>query len=189
MWWYAMSNAFMRLYRGQRRRGRVVQSTVPEVAARVWGEVASARGLAEIAAENGPLLSFTGTVRGVPCTLDLLEVPGSIVPRTRVAATRHDDGQWLRVGTASAARRLGATLAGRRVATGDAGFDAAFVARGDGAVLDEVVRAALEAVGPRYPELRVAGAEVELTMEGAELVHECLGAVLDAVVRIASREA
>ena len=83
---------------------------------------------------------------------------------------------------------LATRLLGRRYSTGDEAFDAAFLttstsAQAASAALDAEARAALLAVAHRLPELDFGRRGFALRMQGVELGHEALLALLDALVR------
>jgi hypothetical protein len=185
-----LSERLMALFQrglGDRRTRRSSHlSSVFLTAARIWSEVAEARGLEAVDDPMRRELRYAGAIRGMPCELALLDVGEGFVTVLRVekAELRGEVRVVPRAPLASLAHRL----LGRRHVTGDEAFDAAFLTtstsvRAASATLDTEARAALLAVAHRLPVLELGRGGLALQMQGVELGHDALLALLDALVR------
>ncbi|MBI4951148.1 MAG: hypothetical protein HY908_03880 [Myxococcales bacterium] len=186
--WYFLSNALTKLYQGAGPQpGAPAGSSTHDVVLRVWREVVEPEEMSLADAPEGVVFLLAGSWHGHPCELALVRVKGSIVPRTRVRSSAASAEARLRVAPRSAWRGLAAGVTGQRVRTGDLDFDRAFVVTGAAGAraLDAASREVLLFERAREPELRIARGELVLHMEGAELGHESVAALLDACVRIA----
>ncbi|MEJ7735572.1 MAG: hypothetical protein WKG00_41095 [Polyangiaceae bacterium] len=179
---------FSRGSEGRRRMRRSAHgSSVFATAARVWSEVADARGLEAVDDPMRRELRYAGAIRGLPCELALEDTGESFATWLTVERTA-DLPAAVRVVRAAPMAALAARILRRRHASGDADFDAVFLITSASALavtmaLDEDARAALLAVAHRLPELNVSSRAVALRMQGVELGHDALLALIDALVR------
>jgi hypothetical protein len=162
-------------------------SSVFVAAARVWAEVAESRGLEAVDDPTRRELRYAGAIRGIPCELALLDTGQGFVTVLRVEKAADVAGD-VRVVAAAPLASIAQRLLGRRCATGDEAFDAAFLttstsAQAPAVLLDAEARAAILAVAHRLPELDLGRRGVALRMQGAELGHEVLRDLIDALVR------
>jgi hypothetical protein len=171
----------------RRRRRSLHLTSVFATAVRVWSEVAAARGLVAVDDPTRRELRYAGALRGLPCELALVDSGASFATWLTVQRAAELPAD-VHVAGAAPMAALAARVVGRRRATGDDDFDAAFLTtsasvRAVALALDEGARAALLAVAHRLPRARFSPRRVSLQMQGAELGHETLLDLLDALVR------
>lgn len=177
------SSMLMSLFEGAQAKHRAphtsVDVTIRRVAAGVWREVGASHGL-ELEAD--PDLVLSGTVRGAACEITLV---GMGTETFTLARSKHDRslGGRLVLAPASLARSVAAAVMWSRVRTGDREIDESFVVVSRPASLAEVflgdeVRAALLAMRTRNPHLAIRGDTITLELEGTEMVHENLHAIV-----------
>jgi hypothetical protein len=153
---------------------------------RVWMEVAEERGLS---VDPAGALGIRGDVDGVPCEVELGEVEQGVSTVAR-AHRIPEVAQRLSITPRDWTAKARALLGAKGVSTGSAEIDAAFVVTASPEdvarrALDDATRELLLAIASRRPHLDYDGSTVELRLDGAEMVHENLGAVLDLLVRVA----
>ena len=184
-----ITNYLLSLHNRRRRRAGLASGAragVFATAARIWSEVAAARGLAGDDPDQ-PGLRFAGAIHGVGCELVLDDERLIFRTSLRVilpteAATR------MRLSPSETGWARTVRLLGRRIRSGDAEFDHCFTVAADSedvalAVLDATTRAALMSVRERAPHVRWEQREILVEMDGAELGHDVLLDLIDAFVR------
>ncbi len=174
-----------------RRHERPVPIVDPHTMAiveRVWIEVAEAHGMTVDPAGS---LGMRGNVHGVPCELELELGEASEGIETVARAHRIPElTRRLEVVPRDWGHRLFGALGKKSVETGDATFDEAFLVWSDQAnvttkVLDDKTRDTLAALRARRPKLTDDGSTIELTLLGAEMVHENLEAIFALLTHVA----
>jgi hypothetical protein len=173
-----------------RRHERPVPIVDPHTMAiveRVWIDVAEAHGLTVDPAGS---LGMRGDVNGVPCELELGEASDGIETVAR-AHRIPEVTRRLEVVPRDLGHRLLGALGKKHVETGDASFDEAFLVSSDEAsvaakVLDDTTRDTLVVLRARGPKLTDDGSTIELTLAGAEMVHENLEAIFALLTHVAS---
>lgn len=187
-------NVFISRQKSRRQRReptapRVDPSTMAMIE-RVWMEVAEEQ---KLTVDAAGALGIRGDVEGVPCEVELGETAEGICTVAR-AHRLPEIAQRLQVSPRDLAAKARALFGAKTTETGDALFDAAFVvtASPEGFVsqaLDEATRQTLLLLAPRAPMLTYDGSTLELTMAGAELVHEHLSALLALLAHVARADA
>lgn len=184
-----ISSMLMGLFQGAQARRRrptsSVDATIRRVAAGVWMEVGAAHGL-ELTAD--PELALRGTIRGVVCEIALV---GEGATTFTLGKGTHDRtlGGHLAIAPMSFARAVAAHVTGSRVQTGDREIDESFIILSDppllaDALLDDEVRAALLAMRSRNPHVAIEGDAITLELEGTEMVHENVHAIVGLLSRV-----
>lgn len=178
----------MGLFQGSQARRRrptsSVDAIIRRVTAGIWSEVGATYGL-ELATE--PELTLRGTVREVLCEITLV---GEGAATFTLANGIHDRslGGRLAVAPVSFGRSVAARLTGSRVQTGDREFDEGFVILSEPAsfastFLNDDMRAGLLAMRLRNPHVSVGSDAVTIELEGTEMVHENLHAIVGILSR------
>lgn len=171
------------------RRTPTTPSVDPQTMAmveRVWLEVADDLGLT---VDGGGGLGLRGDVDGVPCEMELGQAEEGI--RTTARAHRIPEvKQSLHVAPLDLAAKARALVGDKGLRTGDPEIDAAFVVKASpesiaAAALDEPTRATLIALANRAPRIDYDGSTVELSMAGAEMVHENVRAIFALLAHVA----
>lgn len=179
-----LTGLFLGAQARRRRPTSSVDTTIRRVAAGVWSEVGAVHGL-ELTAD--PELALTGAVRGVACEIALVGEGAATFTLCRGAHNRSLGGHLV-LAPASFGRVVAARVTGRRVQTGHPEFDESFVVVSDSraladAFLSDEARPMLLATRSRNPHLAINGEVVSLELEGTEIAHENL----HAIVRLLSR--
>jgi uncharacterized protein YjbI with pentapeptide repeats len=170
------------LHRSQaygRRPTSNVDAAIRSMAAGIWAEVGAEHGL-ELAA--GPGLMLRGSVVGIECEIALV---GKGTATSTLGRGTHDRnlGGRLIVTPANSGRAVAACLTGSRMRTRDRKFDDAFVLIAApptfaDTCLNTEMRGALLAMRSRKPHLAVDGDAVTLEVDGTEMAHEHLHAIV-----------
>jgi hypothetical protein len=179
----------MSLFQGAqaRRRGPTssVDATIRRVAAAVWTEVGTPHGL-ELTTD--PELALRGTVRGVVCEVALV---GEGAATFTLGKGTHGKslGGRLAIAPVTLGRAVAARVTGRRVRIGDREIDESFVILSDSpsladAFLGDDLRTALLAMRSRNPHIEIEGDAITVELEGTEMVHENLHAIVALLSRV-----
>ena len=176
--------------RGKNRRREVgapvVDPATLAIVERVWMDVAEERGLTVDAAGT---LGIRGDTEEVPCEMELGERPdgiSTIARAHRIPEVTHK----LEIAPVDLEGKVLRLFRGKSKGVGDAAFDEAFASTAEPerllmAALDEPSRETLLLFRPRNPHLTYDGSTVELTMDGAVLMHDDLHAIFELLVHVA----